>query len=115
MIAVTLTPTTIEVNVGQQKNLSCTTSFCFPKANITWFMSSRDIISQSTSTIDEPSGLVRTNSSLLLTFLKSDNGNQVYCEASNKPNLSVKSGTYAITVLCKYLTSSMYYIKRDLL
>lgn len=101
MTAVTLTPTSITVINGQQKNLICTTSFCFPKANISWFMSSRDVTSQSTFTTDELSGQVRTNSSLLRTFFKSDDGIQVYCEARNKPNQSVNSATYEVSVLCK--------------
>uniref|UniRef100_K1Q702 Uncharacterized protein n=1 Tax=Magallana gigas TaxID=29159 RepID=K1Q702_MAGGI len=51
--SVTLTPTPTIALVGQQINITCTTSYCYPPAYVTWYMSSTDITSLSTATKDE--------------------------------------------------------------
>lgn len=106
---VTLMPVSITGEVGDQMYLSCTTSFCFPQANVSWFISSTDITNQSTPTTNSDSGLSRTNSTLILSLSKAHNGKQVYCAASNKPNQIVNSLTHTVTVFCKYETSSKIF------
>lgn len=98
---VTLMPVSITGEVGDQMYLSCTTSFCFPQANVSWFISSTDITNQSTPTTNSDSGLSRTNSTLILSLSKAHNGKQVYCAASNKPNQIVNSLTHTVTVFYK--------------
>nr|XP_022289527.1 nephrin-like isoform X2 [Crassostrea virginica] len=101
VISVTLTPTSITVTDGQQMNLTCTTSASNPQANITWYMSTVDITSQSTSTTEEVGGLARTISSLQSIVGKEDNGKQINCRASNTPNQAVTSNLQSINVLYK--------------
>lgn len=109
MKSVTLTPNSITVVVGQQINLTCTTSYCNPPANISWYKSSTDITSQSTSTRDESGGLVRTASSLQTLVFKMDNEKQVYCAVSNIPGRSVISTVLSVAVWCTYTYSNMMY------
>uniref|UniRef100_A0A8W8NFL9 Hemicentin-1 n=1 Tax=Magallana gigas TaxID=29159 RepID=A0A8W8NFL9_MAGGI len=99
--SVTLTPNSITVVVGQQINLTCTTSYCNPPANISWYKSSTDITSQSTSTRDKSGGLVRTASSLQTLVFKMDNEKQVYCAVSNIPGRSVISTVLSVAVWYK--------------
>nr|XP_022287372.1 nephrin-like isoform X2 [Crassostrea virginica] len=99
--SVTLTPTSFTVTDGQQMNLTCTTSASNPQANITWYMSTVDITSQSTSTTEEVGGLARTISSLQSIVGKEDNGKQINCRASNTPNQAVTSNVQSINVLYK--------------
>lgn len=103
LTSLTLTPTPITVIAGQQMNLTCTTSYCSPPANITWYMSSTDITSQSTYTTDALDSLVKTTSQLMIRAVKLDNENQVYCIASNIPAQSVQSTVHTMTVWCRYL------------
>lgn len=83
-------------------NLTCTTSYCNPPANITWYMSSTDITSQSTNTTDVSNNLVKTTSQLLSQVVKTDNGKQVYCTASNILGRSVQSMMHTVIVWCRY-------------
>lgn len=99
--SVTLTLNSTTVIAGQQTNLTCTTSYCNPPADITWYKSSTDITSQSTYTRVALNGSVKTTSQLLNRVVKADNGQDVFCTASNTPSLSVKSMVYTLTVLCK--------------
>uniref|UniRef100_A0A8W8NKS0 Uncharacterized protein n=1 Tax=Magallana gigas TaxID=29159 RepID=A0A8W8NKS0_MAGGI len=112
--SVTLTLNSTTVIAGQQINLTCTTSYCNPPADITWYKSSTDITSQSTYTRVALNGSVKTTSQLLNRVVKTDNGQDVFCTASNTPSLSVKSMVYTLTVLYKpeviSTTSSPYRI-----
>lgn len=100
--SVTLTPTPIIALAGQQKNITCTTSYCYPPAYVTWYMSSTDITSLSTATKDETEDFVRTVSSLSINLGKSDNGKHVFCSARNILDQSVTSMMNTVTVLCMY-------------
>lgn len=106
--SVTLTPYSTTVIVGHQINLTCTTSYCNPPANITWYKSTTDITSQSTFTRIALNGSVKTTSQLLSRVVKTDNGQDVFCIASNTPSLSVKSMVYTLTVLCK---NTLHFLK----
>lgn len=102
----TLAPTLIIVSVGQQMNLTCTTSYCFPPATITWYLSSKDNINPTPTPIvtNETMGdLVRTNSLLQKSVDKSDNGQFVYCTASNIPGQIVNSSVQTVVAWCKLL------------
>lgn len=97
---VNITPTSITVTDEQPINFTCKTSFCYPEANITWYLPSRNITSQSTF-INNSDELVRTISSILSTFVKSDNGKQVVCAASNIPGRRVNSESVQLNVWYK--------------
>lgn len=99
---VTLTPTSITVTDGQQLNLTCETSYCFPSANITWHKSMVDITSQSTSIISESKGLKKTTSIMQSKVNRTDNGKQVYCTAINTPPRSKQSNMITLIVHCEY-------------
>lgn len=99
--SVTLAPTSINVTAGQQMYINCTTSYCYPPANITWYMSSTNFTNQFTLTKNTSNGLVRTLSALSITASKSDNGKRVYCTASNISGRRVNSTVNMLTVLCK--------------
>lgn len=95
----------INVSAEQQMNLTCTTSYCLPPANITWFNVSTDITSLSTSRRESSQNLQRTISLLKINPSKSDNGKSMYCEASNLPGRIVNA-TVIINVLYKPEVSS---------
>lgn len=97
----TLAANSYTVIVGQQINLTCTTSYCNPPANITWFKSTTDITNQSTFTRYTLDGLVKTSSQLLSWVVKTDNGQNVFCTASNTPSRNVNSMMYRLTIWCK--------------
>ena len=99
--SVTLTPTSVTVIAGQQINLTCATSYCNPLANITWYLSSVDITSQSLFAVEKSGGLFRTISSLLREVVKEDNGKKVYCRASNTLGEHVISSVQTVNVFCK--------------
>ena len=105
---VTLTPTPITVVDGQQMNLTCTTSYSNPAANVAWMKSSGDITDLSTHRTGNSGGLVRTVSSLLITVVKEDNGKQVFCRASNTQDKSVSSTVHILNIMCKYTELSRY-------
>lgn len=106
--SVTITPVATTLIDGQVINLICITSYCNPPANITWYKSTTAIhvISHSTSTRN---GLVRTTSSLQTQVVKMDNGNHVYCTASNIPGRSINSTVLTLAVLCTYTYFYMNY------
>ncbi|XP_056009635.1 hemicentin-1-like isoform X2 [Ostrea edulis] len=90
--SLTLTPVQISVDASEHINLMCRTDYCNPAANITWYKSSTVISSQITSTTDSNSdGLHRTTSVLTYTGVAGDNGQQVYCRASNRQGVYVES------------------------
>lgn len=99
--SVTLAPTSTNVTAGQQMYINCTTSYCYPAANITWYMISTNFINQFTLTKNTSNGLVRTLSALSINASKSDNGKQVYCTASNISGKRINSTVNMLTVLCK--------------
>ncbi|XP_065933086.1 nephrin isoform X2 [Magallana gigas] len=99
--SVTLAPTSINVTAGQQMYINCTTSYCYPPANITWYMSSTNFTNQFTLTKNTSNGLVRTLSALSINASKSDNGKRVYCTASNISGRRVNSTVNMLTVLYK--------------
>lgn len=98
---VTLFPTTITAIAEQQINLTCVTSYCIPSANITWHWSSTDISNYSTSKTNENGSLIMTESTLIKTVGKRDNGDHVYCKASNIQGENVVSVERLVNVLCK--------------
>lgn len=100
--SVILTPTLTIALAGQQINITCTTSYCYPPAYVTWYMSSTNITSLSTSTKDVKEDLVRTISSLSINLGKLDNGKHVFCTARNMQDQSVTSMMNTVTVLCMY-------------
>lgn len=99
--SVTLAPTSINVTAGQQMYINCTTSYCYPPANITWYMTATNFTNQFTLTKNTSNGLVRTLSGLSINASKSDNGKQVYCTASNISGKRINSTVNMLTVLCK--------------
>lgn len=101
--SVTLTRTPIEVLAGQKMNITCMTSYSNPPASITWYMSSSDITSQSTSKTQTEGGLVRTISSLISIAVKKDNERQVYCKANNTLSKFVTSSVQTLIVMCKFI------------
>ncbi|XP_078332852.1 hemicentin-1-like isoform X2 [Crassostrea virginica] len=98
-LSVVTTP--ITVITGQQINLTCTTSYCIPPANITWFKSSVDITSLSRSTLVNSGDLVKTISSVQSTIVKQDNGKRVFCKASNIRGKDVTSFMNTLNVMYK--------------
>ncbi|XP_078319162.1 cell adhesion molecule Dscam1-like [Crassostrea virginica] len=99
--SVTLLSTTTTFISGQQMNLTCATSYCYPPANITWYMSSDDVTHQSTSTLNSVDGLAETISMFISTVGKENTGKRVYCTASNTPNKTVISNIGTLNVLYK--------------
>ena len=99
----TLKPTPITAIAEQPMSLNCTSSLSNPSANIVWFMSSRDITSQSTFTTMQEGHLFKTVSSLNYTFAKHDNKKQMFCTASNLPGNIITSGRETLNVLCKFI------------
>lgn len=106
--SVTLTLNSTTVITGQQINLTCTTSYCNPPADITWYKSTTDITSQSTYTRVALNGSVKTTSQLRSRVVKTDNGQDVFCTASNTPSQHIKSMVYTLTVLCK---NTLHFLK----
>nr|XP_022287393.1 hemicentin-1-like isoform X3 [Crassostrea virginica] len=104
--SVTLLSTTTTFISGQQMNLTCATSYCYPPANITWYMSSDDVTHQSTSTINSVDGLAETISMFISTVGKEDTGKRAYCTASNTPDKTVTSNISTLNVLYKPEVSS---------
>lgn len=100
--SVTLTPTSITVTEGQQMNLTCETSYCYPKANIVWYSSLTDITNQSKYITNKTNGLVKTISSLTTFVYRSDEEKKTYCTASNKPGGTVMSTNSTLIVHCEY-------------
>ncbi|XP_062590492.1 uncharacterized protein LOC134252070 [Saccostrea cucullata] len=98
-----LTPSQLTVNRGETITLTCQTDYCNPSAKITWFKATSDVTSQATPTEDKnQEDLVRTTSVLRFTGVIGDNGQQVYCIASNTQGRSVESNRYTIDV--KYIS-----------
>lgn len=100
--SVILTPTPIIALAGQQINITCTTSYCYPPAYVMWYMSSTDITSLSIASKDETEDFVRTVSFLSINLGKSDNGKHVFCIARNIRDQSETSMMNTVTVLCMY-------------
>ena len=99
----TITQTPNPVLVAQEFNITCVTSYSYPPANITWYMSSLVITSQSTSRTQNKAGFVRTVSSLISEAGKNDNERHVYCKANNTLSTSVTSRVHTLIVMCKYI------------
>ncbi|XP_061168925.1 synaptogenesis protein syg-2-like [Saccostrea echinata] len=97
--SVTLHPTQITMDVGKQITLTCQTNYCNPAANITWYKASPILATPTTDTTDiDSNGLVRTTSVLQYTGVAGDNGQQVYCRASNRPGQRVESNKYMLDI-----------------
>lgn len=105
MELVNLNATSIDVVAGREMTLTCTTSFCIPPANISWYKSALDITKDSTSIRNKniTNDHQQTVSTLVKTVGKSDNGEEIYCTASNIHPKTVKSETLPINILCKYI------------
>lgn len=108
MTSVTLTPTPIFAIAGKQINITCTTPYCYPPADITWYINFENMPSKDIYRYTYKGGLVRTISTLSTTFNKSDNGNEMYCTARTLPYQGVNSTVYTVTVMCMY-SLSLYY------
>ncbi|XP_062572115.1 neural cell adhesion molecule 1-like isoform X2 [Saccostrea cucullata] len=97
--SVTLTPAQITVDAGKQITLTCQTDYCNPAANITWYKASAVLTTPTTDTTDTDSnGLIRTTSVLQYTGVAGDNGQQVYCRATNRPEKNVESNKNTLDV-----------------
>lgn len=96
---VNVTQTSITVLEGQPINLTCISSRSEPPANITWYMSSKNITTSFTFINDSLNDTVRTLSSLQTDVDRSDNGKRVNCTASNMPGRSVSS---SILIIVQY-------------
>lgn len=105
VMSVTLTPTPIFAIAGKQINITCTTPYCYPPADITWYINFENMPSKDIYRYTYKGGLVRTISTLSTTFNKSDNGNEMYCTARNLPYQGVNSTVYTVTVMCMYSLS----------
>lgn len=88
---------------GNQLNLTCTSSYCIPAANITWYWSSTVITIQPTLETKKNGSLLITTSSISKTVGKMDKGSIVYCTASNIQGENVISTERSVKVLCKSL------------
>lgn len=72
------------VGDGEIRNITCLTSDCRPPANITWYKENSELTNQITSTKQNGSNLMlKTVSLQQYTGVTGDNGQQVYCRASN--------------------------------
>lgn len=83
--SVNLTLDQTAVIVNQQINLTCTTDYCNPAANITWYKASIPVENNIIQKIEteKSNNLKKTISVLTYTGLKEDNKKPVYCKASN--------------------------------
>lgn len=99
-------PNKIAVNVEQQINLTCTTDFCNPAATIAWYKDSSPITDSNIITITDTNSdsLKKKTSVFPYKGVKSDHLQQVYCQASNMPNVTVVSDKHFLDI--KYPPSS---------
>lgn len=101
-VTVALTSTSVTVTAGRKMDLNCTTSLCDPQANITWYKESKNITNNSTYLTFKEDSLVKTTSELQILVSKKDNGQHIYCAASNIPGRSINSTVHTLVVLCKF-------------
>ncbi|XP_065928217.1 cell adhesion molecule DSCAM-like isoform X2 [Magallana gigas] len=91
-------PTT--VRASRSINITCLTNDPVrPAASITWYKGTSEIFTQITTSIQQDANdLYRTVSVLQYTGMPEDNGQQVYCRASNIEGEHVESNRYTLNV-----------------
>lgn len=87
------------VNVNEQMRMTCVSEYCYPPANIVWYIESEEISEHITNVSNENNGLFQTTSTLLYTGLKDDHRKPVYCKASNLQNVEVESSRKYLDVI----------------
>lgn len=100
-LTLSTTPTT--VMASRSINITCKTNdLVRPAANITWYKGTSAIFTQITTLIQpDANDMYRTVSVLQYTGVSEDNGQQVYCRASNIEGEHVESSRYTLNVTCK--------------
>lgn len=84
-------------------NLTCVSSFCNPKASVTWYLGGVEINSNTIDSFtNDNNGLLQTTSILQYTGVAEDNAKEVHCRASNLHNEMVESLNYELNVRCKF-------------
>lgn len=88
---------------SRSTGITCITNdLARPAANITWYKGTSEILTQITTSIQpDADDLYRTVSLLQYTGVPEDNGQQVYCKASNIEGEHVESNRYTLNVTCK--------------
>lgn len=104
---VILIPNQITVNISEHILLNCTTDYCNPPANITWYKGTTQINGNNMNTfIDrDVNSLKRTISVYSYEGVDGDNMQEVYCKASNLPSVIVVSAKHRLDV--KYPPTSI--------
>lgn len=101
--ALTLSPTELSVNSGNIISLECQTNYCNPPSTIIWYLGDKKISGHINVTIDTTStGLSRTISVLQYTAVTSDDGNPIFCTASNIEGHTIASSTNVLNVRCEF-------------
>eukprot|EP00477_Mikrocytos_mackini_P003186 GAHX01003932.1.p1 GENE.GAHX01003932.1~~GAHX01003932.1.p1 ORF type:complete len:444 (-),score=28.71 GAHX01003932.1:64-1395(-) len=95
------------VNVNEQMSMTCVSEYCYPPANIVWYIESDEISENITNVSNENNGLFQTTSTLLYTGLKNNHRKPVYCKASNLQNVTVESSRKYLDVICKSCLSKV--------
>lgn len=104
-----LSPTKLSVNSGKIIYLECQTNYCNPPSTIIWYINNEKIAGHVNITIDTSStGLSRTTSVLQYTAVTSDDGNLIFCTASNIEGLTITSTTNILDVRCECVRCSFY-------
>lgn len=104
-----LSPTKLSVNSGKIVYLECQTNYCNPPSTIIWYINNEKIAGHVNITIDTSStGLSRTTSVLQYTAVTSDDGNLIFCTASNIEGLTIRSTTNILDVRCECVRCSFY-------
>ncbi|XP_052709074.1 neural cell adhesion molecule 1-like isoform X1 [Crassostrea angulata] len=97
----TLSTPQTAVRASRSINITCRTNDPVrPAANITWYKEKAEIFTQITTSIQhDANDLYRTVSVLQYTGVPEDNGQQVYCRASNIEGEHVESNRYTLNVM----------------
>lgn len=84
--------------------LTCQTSYCHPPATVTWYNDNIEISDHIFVTIDKNQYfLSRMTSKLQYTVMPQNNGQSIYCIASNIQGERVVSDKITLDVRCKYV------------
>lgn len=87
------------MNSGNIISLECQTNYCNPPSTIIWYLGDKKISGHINVTIDTNStGLSRTTSVLQYTAITSDDGNPIFCTASNIEGHTIASSTNVLNV-----------------
>lgn len=92
--------------------LTCQTSYCHPPAIVTWYNDNIEIADHTIVTTDTNQYfLSRMTSKLQYTVMPQDNGQKIYCIASNILGERVVSEKITLDVRCKYV-KRIHVLKR---